>query len=246
MGAQWKHATSRRPKIQTEKDKELKRKRQPTIAAYGYQYISACRSYVENEEGTLSYGDVLSDNIDFALSRAVFKKWSETRKSQGLKDRPEHLTICAKNGQIGMWYENVISEDITYYDNNNELVKVGTCPDWLYGQWRVATYQLTRVWNLITGPWQLYLPCRIDDTGYHPELAMDAYHLENIMRREGRTLNLPYGRLKNLCSTAEIDDGLYTIIQKGRDGDTKIARRKCVPLVLRCGAFWMYVHNATK
>ena len=246
MGAQWKHATSRRPKLQTEEDKKLKRVRQPAIPAYGYQYISACRSYTENEEGTLSYADVLSENIDFALARAVFKKWSETRKSHGLKDRPEYLTICAKNGQIGMWYENVISEDITYYDNNKELVKVGTCPDWLYGQWRVATYQLTRVWNLITGPWQFYLPCRIDDTGYHPELAMDAYHLESIMRREARTHNLPYGRLKNLCSTAEIDDGLYKIIQKGKDGDATIVRRKCVPLVLRCGAFWMYVYNTTK
>ncbi len=243
MGAQWTHASHRRRKKQNDEDKRLKRTRLPTIAPYGYQYISACRSFVENEEGTLQYADLLSSDIDFALARAVFKKWSECRKAAGLDQKP-NLIICAKDGQIGMWYENVKSEDITTYDNHNELVKIGTCEDWLYGQWVVTHYQLSRVWNTLTGPWQLYLPSRIDDTGYHPELAMDRGHLEILLKTEARTLKLPYGRMKNLCSTAEIDDGLYHFPLK--DGEGTIDRRKCVPLVLRCGAFWIYIHNITK
>ena len=59
-------------------------------------------------------------------------------------------------------------------------------------------------------------------------------------------IDLPYGRMKNLNSTGEIDDGIYKIQTKYDSNENEpIARRKCVPLVLRCGVLWIYLHNTT-
>ncbi len=240
LGAQWTHVANRKPKKRNEKDKELKRVRQPTIGAYGYKYIMACKYY---ENGVLSSGETLCRDIDFELARAKYKKWVGIRKAAGLKEHPDHIVICADNGTIGVWYENVITDDIIRWDNHKQLIKVGSAPKWLKGQWRVATYQLRRVWNLITGPWELYLPQHIEDVRYHPEPNLGSRALIGLMERE--KTHLPYGRMRNLCSTREIDDGKITIMPKDDDGEPKVFR-KCVPLVLRCGALWVYLFNETR
>ena len=242
MGAQWVHSPNRRPKKQTDEDKKHKRTRQPAVAPYGYKYLLGCKF---NEDGVTKYGEIIGNDIDFALARAVFKKWSECRKLHGLKERPDHITICVKNGEIGIWFENVIDDGITHYDNGNKLVKVGTVPvtPTLKGQWRVPTYQLTRVWNLMTGPWELVAPYHLDVIKYHPEENLDFQDALDVMEGEP---DLPFGHMKNLCSTREVDDGLIkgTITVDGQE--VQAVRRKCIPLVLRCGALWLYLFNETR
>ena len=251
MGAQWMLATNRKAKRQSDIDKELKRTRQPAIPAYGYRYISACRHYSFSEEGeaSLIFSRTIGKYVDFGLGRAVYKKWSECRKKYGQREHPEYLTICMKNGVIGMWYDNVISEDIVYYDNHDELVQIGTVTETYSGQWRVPSYQLRRVWNLITGPWELYFPHNIQEVMYHPEPPMTFLRLSHVIARESER-NLPLGRMKNLCSTREIDDGIYNFVVTqevdGHEVETSVVERKCFPLILRCGALWLYIFNETR
>ncbi|MEI7606980.1 MAG: hypothetical protein WCJ64_06320 [Rhodospirillaceae bacterium] len=251
MGAQWMLATNRRAKRQNDIDKELKRTRQPAIPAYGYRYISACRHYIFSEEGeaSLTFSRTIGKHVDFGLARAVYKKWSECRKKYGQREHPEYLTICMRNGVIGMWYDNVISEDIIYYDNRDELVPIGTVSETYSGQWRVPSYQLRRVWNLITGPWEFYFPHNIQEVMYHPEPPMTFLRLTHVIARDSER-NLPLGRMKNLCSTREIDDGIYNFVVKqevdGQEVETSVVERKCFPVILRCGALWLYIFNETR
>ena len=250
MGVQWLPASTRRQKRQDAKDIEKKRTRLPTIPGYGFEYILAC-SYNEltPDDPSYEYGRVMSENIDFRYARDVFKIWTETRTQQGVS-KPEYITICVKDGEIGIWFEDVVVNGITYYENHGELIRVGTTEPWLFGQWRVPVYQLQRVWNVMTGPWEFYLPWHIDAVKYHPERNMNLHQLKYQMaseRKDGE--NLSFGHLPNLCSTREIDDGLYTYVYGDDINDENApteTKRKCVPLVLRCGAMWLYLFNETK
>ncbi|MEI8397071.1 MAG: hypothetical protein WCF85_20285 [Rhodospirillaceae bacterium] len=245
MGAQWIRQPNRRPKKQNDNDKELKRKRYPTIPAYGYKYLMGCFFY---QDGRLKYGERMTGNIDFALARSVFKKWSETRKSVGLSEYQTYITICVRNCEVGVWYENVVHDSITHYDNKGQLVKIGTLPDdlkALKGQWRVPTYQLRRVWNLLTGPWDLFCPYNLELITHHPESNIGIADLLAAMAHDPVQ---PPGFMRNLCSTREIDDGLLSVEVQYDDNDEIVTenRRQCVPLVLRCGALWMYLFSETR
>ncbi len=245
MGAQWILSSTRRPKKQSDKDKELKRTRLPAIAPFGYKYLLGCKFI---EDGKQKYGDVMSLDIDFSLARTVYKKWAELRKKAGLKEHPDYITICVKNGDVGIWYENVVSDGVTIYDNSNSLVKVGTVPDMmeLKGQWRVPTYQLRRVWNLLTGPWELYVPHHLENIEYFTDAPLNFNTSLHIMEQEPEQ---PFGRMRNLCSSRdEIDDCRFELtIRNPETGEVSVEGGKlCFPLVLRCGALWLYLFNETR
>ena len=249
MGVQWMTAPHVKAKRKSDEDKRLGITRQRPVAPYGYRYISACRYFSEEMESSDQYGELFSENLDFSLGRAVYKKWVECRKAAGIKTKQEHVAICAKEGKIGLWFENVESDGIVYYDNHNKLVEVGKCSIFLIGQWRVPIFHLTRIWNLLTGPWQLYLPGEVDQILYHDEPPMSRSLLRHVFRLEYKdddTKDLSFGRMKNLNSTGEVDDGIYNIKNKYDPDEVEpIPRRKCFPLVLRCGALWIYLHNVT-
>ena len=112
------------------------------------------------------------------------------------------------------------------------------------------------MWNLITGPWELFSPYYLEEINYHPEKTLDINRALEVMELEP---DCEFGSMKNLCSTREIDDGLMEIEIEYKDevvADDKrviddsvtietIVVRKCVPLVLRCGALWVYLFNET-
>ena len=255
MGALWVLGANSVVKKKAAIDKEAKNKKIQMALPYGYRYLVGCKFY---EKYRLKYGERLSSDIDFTLARCVYKNWLSARKDAGIQPEPEHIVICVKGGEIGIWYQNVIMDGIISYDNNNSLVKIGTLPltPTMKGQWRVPTNQLHKVWNLITGPWELFSPYYLEEINYHPEKTLDINRALEVMELE------PYcefGSMRNLCSTRNIDDGLIEIEIEYKDDmvaddkrmiddsvtiETTVVR-KCVPLVLRCGALWVYLYNET-
>ena len=245
MGAQWFLATNRRPKKQTQNDIQLGRTRLPTITPYGHKYLLACKFA---DGGRSKYGEMLTEDIDFSLARAVYKRWAEVRKENGVDEYPDYVTICVRNGVIGIWFEDIIVDDITYYDNRNEIVKIGTFPHTptMKGQWRIQTIQLRKVWNLLTGPWEMYSPYSMESVQYFKEPPFELMDAIKVMESEP---DLPFGSMQDLCSTKDEDFGCkYDIhVSNGSDGDHFVeTRRKCIPFILRSGALWLYLFNETK
>lgn len=245
MGAQWFSSSNRRPKKQTPNDIQLGRTRLPTISPYGHKYLLACK-FVDG--GRLKYGELLTEDIDFSIARAVYKRWVEVRKECGLDEHPSYITICVKNGVIGVWFEDVIVDSIIYFDNRNEIVKIGTLPHTptMKGQWRIQTCHLRKVWSLLTGPWEMYSPYNLESVQYFKELPFELMDAIKVMESEPE---LPFGSMQDLCSTKDKDFGCkYDIYASNESGDDRFVetRRKCIPFILRSGALWLFLYNETQ
>ena len=241
MGALWTSSDTKKTKPRNKDDEIRKRTRLQSCAPYGFKYIQACKYY---EGGTKKIGDRLSNDIDFALAGKEFRKWSEARTENKLPP-PKEVIICVKDGLIGAWYEQVYNkEGKIVYNGANELARIGsTHINQLKGQWRVPVTQMKRVWDLVTGNWNLMVPAYLHNVKYfkEPTLSMDD-SLVLIAHEPDR----PYGQMNNLCSNNEHDDCVYTLSDTDDPEDPGEKVRVCVPLVLQCHSFWISLFSETK
>ncbi len=241
MGALWTSGDTKKTKLRTAADEARKRTRLQSCAPYGFKYITACKYY---EDDIKKVGDRLSNDIDFSLARKEFRLWSEARTVSKLSP-PKEIIICVKDGIIGAWYEPVHDKDgKIIYNADRQLVRIGsTHVPQIRGQWRVPVTQLKRVWELVTGPWAWMGPAYIDKVRYFKEPTLTITDAVAIMEH---LPDQPFGHMNNLCSTNEHDDCLFTLQDAHDDEDPGEKVRMCVPLVLMCHSFWIYLFSETK
>ena len=241
MGALWTSSDTKRSKPRTKEDDLKKRTRVNSTAPYGFQYIQASKYY---ENGDKKLGNLASDNIDFSNARREFRKWSDARTEGGLPAASE-VVICVENGAIGVWFETVHDKTgKVIYNGNNELVRIGSTEvTQLKGQWRVPVSRMKRLWELVTGNWDLMIPEYLDQVRYFKEPNLS---LDDALTVMDRTVTLPYGQMENLCSVHDHDGGLLNFQDPDDSEDLGVNMRLCIPLLLRCNSLWIYLYTETR